>query len=46
MKSMFTSNDLLEGIAMWMRGVTMTSTRGLILTAAQVPHKNYERNLV
>ena len=31
---------------MWMRGVTMTSTRGLILTAAQVLHKNSENMLV
>ena len=25
-----------EGITMWMRGVTMTSTRGLLITSTQV----------
>ena len=25
-----------EGIAMWMRGVTMTSTRGVMITSTQV----------
>lgn len=37
---------LAEGVSMWMKGVTMTSTRALLMTVAQVSFIAFQVNIL